>query len=82
MSYAVGRPAPASPRAGGGLLGRRGGELIMVIVMGLLALAALSCLALGVLRLVLWILDRRDDRIDADHRAARLVDEARAEVGQ
>jgi len=54
----------------------------MHIAMGLLALTALSCLALGVLRLVHWILDRRDDRTDADHRAASLVAEAREEVSR
>ena len=36
----------------------------------------------GAVLLICWLLDRRDARIDADHRAARLVAEALAEFGK
>lgn len=52
----------------------------MTVIAGWLLLIALVCWTLGVLGLVHWLLDRRDARIDADYRAARLVAQARAEV--
>ena len=54
----------------------------MFIVMGFMALVALACWTWGVLRLVHWILDRRAARVDSAYRAARLVAQARREVGR
>ena len=39
------------------------------------------CLGRGIVLLICWLFYRRDARIDADYRAARLVAQARAEVG-
>lgn len=49
-----------------------------VAAMLLLALCA-ALMALGVLRLVHWVLDRRAARVDSAYRAARLVAQARAD---
>jgi len=51
-------------------------------VIAVLALIALTFWTVGIARLFVWILDRRDARSDADYRAARLVAQARAEVGR
>ncbi len=48
----------------------------------LLLLVALTCWTVGIARLYVWILGRRDSRIDAEYRAARLVAVSRAEVGR
>jgi hypothetical protein len=45
-----------------------------------LLLVALTCWTVGIARLYAWILDRRDARIDANYRAARLVAVSKAEV--
>lgn len=49
---------------------------------GFLLVAALFFWTLGVLRFVHWVSARRDARIDADYRAARLVAQTRAEVSR
>lgn len=49
-------------------------------MIAVLLLIALTFWTVGIARLYVWILDRRDHRIDADYRAARLVAQARAEV--
>lgn len=41
-----------------------------------------ALIAFGGLRLIYWILDRRDARVDAAYRAARLVAISRAETGR
>ena len=49
----------------------------------MIAVILICCVALiviGAARLLVWYLDRRDARIDADYRAARLVVMSRSEV--
>ena len=49
-------------------------------MIAVLSLVALLFWTVGIARLFAWFLDRRDSRIDADYRSARLVAQARAEV--
>lgn len=58
---------------------REGAEVIAAFYF--LCAVCSFCLGRGAVLLIVWILDRRDARIDADYRAARLVAQARAEVG-
>lgn len=51
-----------------------------VVLPALCLLGAILAISFGIVRIFSWVLDRRDARIDADYRAARLVAVARAEV--
>lgn len=51
-------------------------------MIAVILICSAALIVIGAARLLVWYLDRRDARIDADYRAARLVAISRAEVSK
>lgn len=51
-------------------------------MIAVLTLVAIMFWTVGIARLYVWLLDRRDSRVDSAYRAARLVAVSKAEVSR